>query len=295
MARDAQIRLGDANTPVSYTVPNAAEIIPKAITALFDGSGAAGTFLPAVEIVSDGGVVVSRTKAESSVSAGGSAEVTFAPFLRRQGGGSKSAGGPAQWASLRVVYATPPTVAPFPSAGNQIAPFDFGDVYFETSDTSVFAVNVASHAAGGLAIELTPGSTDYVTQIQFGVGVDEPGGGLPTALDPSTINLTWGIIYDGLLSSADPNSSAPYLYDGRNLDAYAAQTFYNVVGPPNAPDALELVGDYLGLTSVIGGAQSFVFDVHNVASTNPTIELLYAWLKITAFPASPWAYQQVIS
>lgn len=82
MARDGQIKLPDGGSPVSYEVPNATEIIPKVVTAVFDGTGAAGSFVPTVEIVSDGGVVVARVPCQTTVAAGGSCECTFAPFLR---------------------------------------------------------------------------------------------------------------------------------------------------------------------------------------------------------------------
>lgn len=42
--------------------------------------------MPAVEIVSDGGVVIARVTADTTVLAGGSAECTFAPFLGRGAG-----------------------------------------------------------------------------------------------------------------------------------------------------------------------------------------------------------------
>lgn len=54
-----------------------------AVNATFDGSGTGSDFLPAVEVVSDSGVVVARHVTDATVTAGDSAEVTFAPFLRR--------------------------------------------------------------------------------------------------------------------------------------------------------------------------------------------------------------------
>lgn len=53
-----------------------------AVQATFDGSGASADFVPAVVVISDSGEVVGRFPASAVVSAGGSAEVTFAPFLR---------------------------------------------------------------------------------------------------------------------------------------------------------------------------------------------------------------------
>ena len=86
MSRDVQIAGGVGNAPQSYTVPNATEIIPRAVNATFDGTAAVGSFVPTLEIVSDGGVVIARVPADTTVLAGGSAEVTFAPFLGRGSG-----------------------------------------------------------------------------------------------------------------------------------------------------------------------------------------------------------------
>lgn len=80
MPRDVQITPGVGAAPQAYSVPNATEIVPRAINATFDGAGAASSFLPTVEIISDGGVVVARCPCSTAVSAGGSAEVSFYPF-----------------------------------------------------------------------------------------------------------------------------------------------------------------------------------------------------------------------
>jgi Concanavalin A-like lectin/glucanases superfamily len=84
-----------AAAPLDYVVPGAQLIELVALNAVFDGSGAAAAFLPAVEIISDSGHTVSRSIVDTQVAAGGSAEVTFAPFLRRSGGaccGSSASG-----------------------------------------------------------------------------------------------------------------------------------------------------------------------------------------------------------
>src|SRR5439155_3638316 len=70
-----------------------------AVNATFDGTSAAAAWLPAVEVVSDSGVVVARHVTGSTVAAGGSAEVTFAPFLR----GAQAAGGTITTGFERIV------------------------------------------------------------------------------------------------------------------------------------------------------------------------------------------------
>lgn len=69
---DKQILVtGSADAPAGYTVPNTVEIIPKAVRAVFDGTGASDNFVPLLQIVSDGGVVVAEAPG-STVTAGGS-------------------------------------------------------------------------------------------------------------------------------------------------------------------------------------------------------------------------------
>lgn len=88
MAEDVLIAGAIGAAPQSYEVPNAQEIIPKAIRATFNGSGAASAFVPTIRIISDGGVVVAEVATDTQVAAGDSASVTFAPFLRtNQAGG----------------------------------------------------------------------------------------------------------------------------------------------------------------------------------------------------------------
>ena len=80
---DQQILVtGQAAAPAFIRIPGNGQIKPKAANAIFDGTNAAGAFMPAIEIVSDAGIVVARVAA-STVTAGSSAEVTWAPFLEQ--------------------------------------------------------------------------------------------------------------------------------------------------------------------------------------------------------------------
>jgi hypothetical protein len=85
---DVQIlRAPTTAVPSNYTLPDAAELRLKAVYAEFDGSGAAGSFLPCVTLISDSGDVIGRAVDPSSpVAAGGSADVTFFPGVKTGGG-----------------------------------------------------------------------------------------------------------------------------------------------------------------------------------------------------------------
>lgn len=70
-----------AAVPKDYLVPAAQEIEPLIVRADIDGSGAAGQFDPTLQVLSPAGDVIFTVPA-STVAAGGSASVTWAPFLR---------------------------------------------------------------------------------------------------------------------------------------------------------------------------------------------------------------------
>ena len=88
MAYDVQIAGAAGAAPQTYEVPNSTEIVPRAVFATFDGTGAAVPFFPTVQIISDGGVIVAECPTDATVAAGGSASVSFFPFNRAAATGS---------------------------------------------------------------------------------------------------------------------------------------------------------------------------------------------------------------
>ena len=91
MATDDQQILvtGQAPTPASWVVPGTGQVTPRSIFAHYDGTGAASAFLPALKIISDGGVTVGIYPIGGGdlIAAGGSADVSWFPGV---GGGSGS-------------------------------------------------------------------------------------------------------------------------------------------------------------------------------------------------------------
>jgi hypothetical protein len=67
--------------PAVYTVPGSVEVEPLSAFARYDGTGAATPFLAALTFYSSTGAVLARVFPETQVAAGGTADVTFAPFL----------------------------------------------------------------------------------------------------------------------------------------------------------------------------------------------------------------------
>lgn len=76
--------------PAVYNVAGSTEIELLAGFATFDGTGAAGAFLPSIAFYSSGGLLITRTFPSTSVAAGASADVSFFPGV---GAPSGSGGG----------------------------------------------------------------------------------------------------------------------------------------------------------------------------------------------------------
>lgn len=76
-----KIASGAKATPVRYTLGGLIDAKTQSAFASFDGSGAAGAFLPSLAFYSSDGLLIARTFPSVQVGAGGSADVTFAPFL----------------------------------------------------------------------------------------------------------------------------------------------------------------------------------------------------------------------
>jgi hypothetical protein len=68
--------------PLDYTLPDTAEILLKAAGAIFDGTAAAGAFLPAIVITPPSGVPLPPFTTDTAVAAGASAEVAWFPGVK---------------------------------------------------------------------------------------------------------------------------------------------------------------------------------------------------------------------
>lgn len=68
-------------SPKTYVIPSSLAFNPTAVTALFNGTAAASSYLACLSLYSSDGLLLARTFPSSPVLAGGSAEVTYAPFL----------------------------------------------------------------------------------------------------------------------------------------------------------------------------------------------------------------------
>ena len=133
MPIDTQIlAAGTSATPVDYRVPNAQEILLKAVNAVFDGSGAGGDYIPEVVIESDGGVVIARAADPANVvTAGNDAEVSWFPGVKN---------GAAAPSGTSIALATGDNGYTGPVSGQVIPAGGSAAISFPTVDTTDAAI-----------------------------------------------------------------------------------------------------------------------------------------------------------
>jgi hypothetical protein len=166
---------GPMATPAKYVVPGSSEIVPLAVQAVLDGTNASGDFVPALIFRLQAGHVIARVPTSQVVTAGDSAEVTWAPFLR------SAAASPAPPASTGLPIATlyqsgfGPTL---PATGARIYPFDtaYASPQSDSTDFSVLDTNTTTAFNGSpvwSVVLLAPGT--YACFTSFNVRAADAG------------------------------------------------------------------------------------------------------------------------
>jgi hypothetical protein len=106
---DQQILVaGTEATPAAFVIPGNGQLRPKAVFASYDGTGAGGSFVPALKIISDGGETVAICPADVTLAAGASADVSW--FPRVAAAAQAASSGVIPVAAGRVDPGTPVTV-----------------------------------------------------------------------------------------------------------------------------------------------------------------------------------------
>jgi hypothetical protein len=90
---DQQIAAGNAPPPVTITVQGSQQLLTKLAYAAYDGSGAAGDFLPVVKFVGPGGQIAGQAVGDV-VTAGASVDQTWFRGLAKQGSAKPPAAAP---------------------------------------------------------------------------------------------------------------------------------------------------------------------------------------------------------
>lgn len=88
MADVAVISTAVVAAPKDYLIPGAQELIPKAVRAVFDGTGASGSFRPTLQLLAPNGTVMWESTPTASIAAGASADVSWFPGLAGSSGGN---------------------------------------------------------------------------------------------------------------------------------------------------------------------------------------------------------------
>jgi hypothetical protein len=131
-----------------YTVPDSIEIVLKSVRAQYDGSGAGGSFVPLLQIVAPGNLVVWEGPASATVAAGASADVSWFQGVAAQ---ASSAGGNG------VLYDTSPQ-----GAGHYL----YSDT--DTAGPSGYGLRLQDATPTGLLIEAHGASGDATLESDMG-------------------------------------------------------------------------------------------------------------------------------
>lgn len=242
---DKQILVtGSADAPAGYVVPNTVDLIPKAVSCILDGTGASGDFVPVLEVISDGGVVVAQSPG-STVTAGGSVEQSWFPRVgvtsQASSGSGLSWAYQASPAHITVSTASSGVVAPTTATG------------FFTNDTSLFAQGTA--VVGGTTyygIKVIGADGFYLTWASF---------------SPYTV-ISSGVDYGiEIANGADPLEAGNYLGPIRRV----------VPSSDTTPDEQALNWISLGTQTGTPQTHAMVFQADNnnsVASLTALINVL---------------------
>lgn len=129
--------------PLEYDVKQAEWFAIKQVQALYTDNGAAGAWLPTLELVAPGGIVTGRYVG-TSVAAGDGQEVTFYPLGSKGASAAPVATGGLP--SATMVKANTQTIA-----GNSVSQVSLSTGTFATTDGAIFTAsgsNVVIHATG---------------------------------------------------------------------------------------------------------------------------------------------------
>lgn len=179
---DVKVNLNDRATGhLDYDVPATAEFLLKQAFASYDGVSAASAWLPALQLIGPDGNIAGSYVTGSTVAAGGSADVTFGPFLRGATTGSTpvTSGGLPNAVMRKSLAQT--------VAGNHITQLTLDSGTFATTDGTIFSAsgsNIAIAAPGLYAayVDMVNDVTDedpaqtqlYPKWLQTGGGANAP-------------------------------------------------------------------------------------------------------------------------
>jgi len=238
--------LPSGGAPISYTVSGDQVFDLIGVRAVFDGTGAGGNFLPCVQIKSAAGHILSQSIG-SSVTAGGSADVSFAPFLRSTGGGGGTGTISDITSTDGSVTITNPTG---PTTDLSAHGIQFAAGYYNSNSLTVGSGSSANfhinHVFGATPLNLaTPFAPTIVTTGVYAFTVDIQ----------STTNLAAGRSSDAVLSLNTPQVTS--------IESY-------VTGPTGGA----LVAFGLAGTSLMSAGDNLTVSMGNFDTVNVTYQII---------------------
>jgi hypothetical protein len=222
-------------TPLDYLIPGAQEIVPKAVTAEYDGSGAGGDFVPTLIIRAPNGSVLAHAPIGSALTAGASADVSWFPRGRLDSSG------------IREITSTDGSVTvtdPFGPVTNLAVPAS-GAAYEDLTATA-FALTAGNfgqpswaHSAGSSLVDLTT----------------------PTAPVPKVAGIYIAEFYAAItLPPAPPGFLAALLLGQATVQAGSVATWAQAGGSPCANSVTAV--NHFALTDTFG---CVIFNLNSAA------------------------------
>lgn len=181
---DTQITpLGDITAPADWTLSDAQIVTIGSLFAHFDGSGAAGSFVPTVQIISDAGKTVLIVPQDTTIAAGASADASWASFLRT----ATTAAGPA--ASLKAIHL-------YDASAQTIVSGADARIHFATAtsfDSTVFGTTLS----GGNVVQIIAKKAGWYGLFADLDWASQPGAGYTEMqfLDPGDVQSSYAVSY----------------------------------------------------------------------------------------------------
>lgn len=254
-----------ANTPQDYTLPGAQEILLVAVGCTVNGTNAAGTFLPALQMLDPAGHVMwTAVNASVPVAAGGTALVSWFP-----GGGVGRGTGTSGAGTINEITSTGSTIAvgnpsgpttnvDLPATG--VTPATYGDST-HVSQVVVNAEGVVTSAANVAIAGVAPGMAQIFdsTLAVAAASIDTGAGGVTagySGLMVVAVGRAAGAFFSGSFNLVFNNDTAAnYQYIWTDNSNGVSSSFISTA--QNATKIMEGPGSSIG-AGIFGVASVFI-------------------------------------
>lgn len=237
--------LGTVTAPADWTLPASLNLLLKNVYASYDGTGAAGSFQPCLQIVSDSGHTVGSYPCATTVAAGASADVTWFPVRGGTSGGSAPAG-----AAIAFAYIIGSATRVCNSGVNTL--LTASAAHFYTNSPTIFGHGTDGSGNVGITIKSNGHYWSVATVTPFGI---------------PTVGSHWitSQLGGGNIAGNDYLNFTPLNPNGTVTDDWETNdglltTVGGAISPPTAPIIVQINND--GAHNVtMGGPQVYVWQI----------------------------------